>query len=61
MSYRPKGFLQLKSWDGFLLPFPFTSVEVRCGEPMHVPKDLTPSGRKEYCSELRNRLMSLER
>ncbi|MFC1671598.1 lysophospholipid acyltransferase family protein [Planctomycetota bacterium] len=61
MSYRAKGSLQLKSWDGFVLPFPFTSVEVKCGEPIRVPKDLSPSGRREYCSALRKELMDLER
>ncbi len=61
LSYRAKGALRLNSWDGFVLPLPFSSVEVKCGEPISVPKDLSPGERRDYCSVLRNELMSLER
>lgn len=60
VSYRAKGALTLKSWDGFILPLPLTSVEVRCGEPMHVPSDLGAEERKTFCLTLKNKLMDLE-
>ncbi len=33
-------YLQLNSWDGFLLPFPFTKAYFVCGDPVHIPPDL---------------------
>ncbi len=29
-------YIQLKSWDGFLLPFPFTKAYFVCGDPVHI-------------------------
>ena len=60
VSYRAKEALTLKSWDGFVLPLPFTSVEVKCSDPIHVPSDLGPEERKSFCSTLRDKLMDLE-
>lgn len=60
ISYRAKGKLTLKSWDGFVVPFPMSSVEMRCGELLRVPRDLSAEDRKSYCSTLRTRLMDLE-
>lgn len=33
-------YLQLKSWDGFLIPFPFTKAYFVCGDPVHIPEHL---------------------
>ncbi len=60
VSYRAKETLTLKSWDGFILPLPFTSVEMRCADPIHVPGDLGPKERESFCSTLRDKLMDLE-
>lgn len=35
---------RLRSWDRFVVPSPFTRVEVRFGEPVVVPPDLDPEG-----------------
>jgi hypothetical protein len=34
---------RLRSWDRFMVPFPFTRVAVRFGDPIHVPPDLAPA------------------
>lgn len=60
VSYRAKSTVTFKSWDGFVLPLPFTDVEVRCGEPMRVPADSGSMERKDLCVTLRNQLMDLE-
>lgn len=60
VSYRPKGAVRFGSWDGFVLPLPFTSVEVRCGEPVRVPDKLSSKERKKLCLILQGRLMELE-
>ena len=38
-----KSFKQLKSWDRFIVPFPFSRVRIRCRavEPKDLPKDRT--------------------
>ena len=33
-------YLQLNSWDGFLLPYPFTKAYFVCGNPVHIPEQL---------------------
>lgn len=38
----------LPTWDGFLLPAPFTRTVLRLGEPMRVPPDLDREGIEEY-------------
>ncbi len=60
VSYRPKGAVRFGSWDGFVLPLPFTSVEVRCGRPLRVPGKLSSEERKKLCLVLQDRLMELE-
>lgn len=60
VSFHAKETLTLKSWDGFVFPLPFTSVEVRCSDPIHVPGDLGLEERKSFCSTLRDKLMDLE-
>ncbi len=60
VSCRAKETLTLGSWDNFVVPIPFTDVEVRCADPIHVPGDLGPKERKSFCSTLRDKLMDLE-
>ncbi len=31
-------FIQINSWDGFLLPLPFTKAYFVCGDPVHIPE-----------------------
>ncbi|MGC8500744.1 MAG: lysophospholipid acyltransferase family protein [Leptospirillia bacterium] len=37
-------YFQLKSWDGFLLPFPFTKAYFVCGDPVHITEPSDPAG-----------------
>jgi len=60
VSCRAKETLTLGSWDNFVVPLPFTDVEVRCADPIHVPGNLGPKERKSFCSTLRDKLMDLE-
>jgi lysophospholipid acyltransferase (LPLAT)-like uncharacterized protein len=36
---RPRGAWRFRSWDGFMVPKPFTSIEVEYLPPVHVPRD----------------------
>lgn len=45
-------YLRLAGWDGFLVPVPFTKAYFVCGDPVHIPGNLSP----EALSELRDRV-----
>jgi lysophospholipid acyltransferase (LPLAT)-like uncharacterized protein len=46
VSYRLSRKHQLKTWDGFLVPLPFGTCDVRVGEPVFIPRDATPEERE---------------
>jgi lysophospholipid acyltransferase (LPLAT)-like uncharacterized protein len=56
-SYHLNWKIQLKSWDGFQIPLPFSICEVTAGHVMHVPRDLTEAEqetlRQKFEAELR--------
>jgi len=37
-------YFQLNSWDGFLIPVPFTKAYFVCGSPVHIPERLDEEG-----------------
>jgi lysophospholipid acyltransferase (LPLAT)-like uncharacterized protein len=42
----------LKSWDRFIVPKPFSAVEVVMGEPIHIPQNIERADLKKFISEL---------
>jgi lysophospholipid acyltransferase (LPLAT)-like uncharacterized protein len=54
--YRP-----LRSWDRFQIPLPFSRCEVRFGERLVVPRELSPEQREDLRRELERRLQALTR
>ncbi|MBL9166611.1 MAG: lysophospholipid acyltransferase family protein [Verrucomicrobiales bacterium] len=51
--------IQLKTWDRFQIPIPFTSVRVRMGEPVEVPRDLPAAEREGFRQLLEQRMAAL--
>ena len=49
-------FWELKSWDGFRIPKPFSRATVYIGEPFSVPKNADPEGYLEVFQEEMDRL-----
>jgi Kdo2-lipid IVA 3' secondary acyltransferase len=47
--------IRFKTWDGFLLPVPFSGVEIEFGKPFSVPRRMT----EEECEAERLRLEQL--
>jgi lysophospholipid acyltransferase (LPLAT)-like uncharacterized protein len=47
------------SWDGTVLPLPFSRIEFFYGEPLQVPSGLDDKKLEEYRQELENRLNDL--
>ena len=37
-------YVQMKSWDGFLIPFPFTKAYFVSGDPVHITEEADPEG-----------------
>jgi lysophospholipid acyltransferase (LPLAT)-like uncharacterized protein len=49
----------LSSWDGFLIPKPFSKAVIIIGEPIYVPLESTPHELEEKREELEKRLVDL--
>lgn len=52
---------ELKSWDRFQIPLPFTVCEARLGTPLRVPREATPEEREQARLQLQNDLVRLSR
>ena len=50
----------LKSWDRFLLLRPFGRVHVAIGEPLVIPRRITPRDREHWRKQLQERLYGLD-
>ena len=59
ISYTLTRRLQLRSWDGFLVPLPFGRCHIRVGPMMPIPPDLDESERNRLALELQGHLRAL--
>lgn len=57
VGYAARRAKYLKSWDQFAIPWPFTKVAVRFGEPIRVGKQLEPVDEERLLSNLRRALV----
>ncbi len=48
VGFSAKYGFQLKSWDRFLMPLPFTRIMAIWGEPIHVPADCNKHNLEKY-------------
>lgn len=53
--------IRVKSWDGFLIPLPFSRCEMNFGEPIRVPREATDSEREALRQRLETSLRSMSR
>jgi lysophospholipid acyltransferase (LPLAT)-like uncharacterized protein len=51
--------IRLKSWDGFMIPLPFSRCEIILEPPVHVPRESTPEEREEIRKRVENILKSV--
>ena len=56
VTYGAERALVLKSWDRFMIPWPFSRVAVIFGDPVYVRRDLTENQLEEKRIELEQRL-----
>jgi hypothetical protein len=50
---------QLRSWDGFLVPLPFSRCRTYFGEPLVVPRGLDDAAREHFRAEFERRLLAI--
>jgi lysophospholipid acyltransferase (LPLAT)-like uncharacterized protein len=61
VSYHLKWKIQLKSWDGFQIPLPFSRCEVVGGRVFHAPREATDAEREELRRQLEAELLAISR
>jgi lysophospholipid acyltransferase (LPLAT)-like uncharacterized protein len=57
--YRLSWKIQLRSWDGFQIPLPFSRCEIRLGDAIRVPRDATDAQRETARRQLQDTLLSI--
>lgn len=60
-SYRAVWKVELKSWDRFQMPLPFSRCEMNAGRPVYVPRDISDADREALRRQLERTLMELSR
>ncbi len=58
-SYRAAWKIELKSWDRFQIPLPFTRCEMNAGRPVYVPRDISDTDREVLRLQLERTLKEL--
>lgn len=56
VAYNLRWKLQLKSWDRFQIPLPFTRCDVRTGRPMRIPRETSEPDRRRLREELQTEM-----
>jgi lysophospholipid acyltransferase (LPLAT)-like uncharacterized protein len=58
-SYNLRWKIQLKSWDRFQIPLPFSRCDMNVGLPIHVPREATDAERNELKLKLQTSLKEM--
>ena len=58
-SYVLANKIQLKTWDRFQIPLPFTAVRICMGEPIDVPREIPAAERERFRLLLEQRMTAL--
>jgi hypothetical protein len=59
VSYHLQWKIQLKSWDGFQIPLPFSRCEIFGGRVFHAPREATDAEREELRKQLEAELLAI--
>ena len=59
LTYSARRRKVMRSWDGFVLPLPFSRVVVIYGEPLCVPAEATTAERRAAQREVERRLQAI--
>ena len=58
-GYHLKWKIELKSWDRFQIPLPFSICEITAGKVFNVPRDISDSAREELRQQLETELRAV--
>lgn len=58
-SFHASWKIQLKSWDRFQIPLPFSRCEMTFGEPIRIPREATDAQREEIRNAVEQALKSI--
>jgi lysophospholipid acyltransferase (LPLAT)-like uncharacterized protein len=58
-SYHLKWKIQLKSWDGFQIPLPFSICEITAGKIFQVPRDISDAERESLRQQLETEMRTI--
>ncbi|MGH7989154.1 MAG: lysophospholipid acyltransferase family protein, partial [Limisphaerales bacterium] len=61
VSYRLQWKIQLKSWDGFQIPLPFSRCEIFGGRVFQMPREATDAEREELRRQLETELRAISK
>ena len=53
--------IRVKSWDGFMIPLPFSRCEMNFDHPLHVPREATDAEREALRQRLESSLRAMSR
>jgi len=59
VTYNAKWRKVMRSWDGFVLPMPFSRIVVIYGEPIRVPTDVTTAEQQVALQKVEQRLQQI--
>lgn len=59
VSINASRYWQMKSWDNFQIPKPFSTLNLVIGDPIQIPSDLDDDGIKEWQEKVRQALMDI--
>lgn len=61
MSFWADRSWRLRSWDRFMVPWPFARVAIAVGEPIRVPRDLNEGEREDMRLEIESAMVNTDR
>lgn len=61
VSYFLKWKIQIKSWDGFQIPLPFSICEITAGKILRVPRDISDAERESLRQQLETEMRAITR
>jgi len=61
ISYAASRYWQLKFWDKFIVPKPFSTIVIAIGEPRYVAKDVSLEDQEPIRQEMEDTLIQLQR
>ena len=60
ISYSANRYWQLKTWDQFIIPKPFSKIVISIGDPVEISRSLAKEALDEMCQQMSSLLLELQ-